>query len=145
MNSNFEKLHDVLLNCWNSFNIICATDTWFTDKEFKNNSSFHLLNFNFIHQERKTGKKGGGILIYLKNDTKFKMIKYLSVFDGVIECVTNEIENKNSKKLLTTCYYRWPSGAIKGLDSYLENVFKKTNTEFKLWFVDGDFNLNCLE
>ena len=27
MNSNFEKLHDLLLNCSNSFNIICVTET----------------------------------------------------------------------------------------------------------------------
>ena len=27
MNSNFEKLHNVLLNCSNCFNIICITET----------------------------------------------------------------------------------------------------------------------
>ena len=27
MNSNFEKLHDLLLNCSNSFNVICGTET----------------------------------------------------------------------------------------------------------------------
>ena len=33
-------------------------------------------------------------------------------------------------------------GAIKGLNSSLENVFKKANTENKLCFAVGDFNLN---
>ena len=51
MNSNFEKLHDLLLNCSSSFNIICVTETWSTDKDFKNNSSFHLPHFDFIYQE----------------------------------------------------------------------------------------------
>ena len=37
MNSNFEKLHDLLLNCLNSFNLICVTDTWSTDNDIKNN------------------------------------------------------------------------------------------------------------
>ena len=37
MNSNFEKLHDLLLNCLNYFNLICVTDTWSTDKDIKNN------------------------------------------------------------------------------------------------------------
>ena len=54
MNSNFEKLHDLFLNRSNSFNIICVTETWSTDKDFKNNSNFHLPNFYFIHKERKT-------------------------------------------------------------------------------------------
>ena len=134
-----------VLKCSNSFNIICVTETWSTDKDFKNNSNFHLPNFDFIHQQRETGKKGGGILIYLKNDIKFKIIEDLSVSDGDNECVTVEIENKNSKNLLITCCYRPPSGAIKGLNSYLENIFKKANTENKLCFVVGDFNLNCLD
>ena len=33
---------------------------------------------------------------------------------------------------------------LKDLIAFLENVFKKINTENKLFFVAGDFNLNCL-
>ena len=58
MNSNFEKPQDSILNCSNSFNIICVTETWSTDNDIKSNLNFHLPNFDFIHQERKTGKKG---------------------------------------------------------------------------------------
>ena len=43
--------------------------------------------------------------------------------------------------MIITCCYRPLSGAIRGL----ENVFKKANTENKLCFVAGDFNLNCLD
>ena len=50
MNANFEKLHDLLLNCLNSFNLICVTDTWSTDNDIKN-------NFDVIYQEKTTGKK----------------------------------------------------------------------------------------
>ena len=97
------------LNCSNSFNIICVTEPWSTDKDFKDNSSFHFPNFDFIHYERKTGKKLGDILIYFKNDIKFKIIKDLSVSDGDNECVIVGIENKNSKNLLITCCYRTSS------------------------------------
>ena len=55
------------------------------------------------------------------------------------------MENKNSKNLIITCCYRPQYGAIKELNSFLENVFKKINTENKLCFVAGDFNLNCLD
>ena len=145
MNSNFEKLHDLLLNCWNSFNIIFVTETWSTGKDFKNDSNFHLPNFDFTHQQRETVKKRGGILIYLKNDIKFKVVEDLSLSDGDNECVTIEIENKNLKNLLITCCYRPPSGAIIRLNSFLENIFKKANTENKLSFIVGDSNLNCLD
>ena len=46
--------------------------------------------------------------------------------------------------IIAPCY-RPPSGAIKGINSFLENVFKKVNTENKLCFVADDFNLNCLD
>ena len=36
------------------------------------------------------------------------------------------------------------NGAIKGLNSLLEIVFKKANTESELCFVAGDFNLDDL-
>ena len=47
--------------------------------------------------------------------------------------------------MIITCCYRPPSRAIKGLNSFSENIFKKANTENKLCFVAGDFNLNCLD
>ena len=77
------------------------------------------------------------------NDIKFKITENLSVSDGNNECVSVEIENKNSKSLLITCSYRPPSGANKEFINYLENVFKSTNAENKLYFVVTDFNLNC--
>ena len=139
MDSSFEKLHDLLLNCSNSFDIFCITEAWSTDKDLKRNSNFHSLNFNFV------GKKGVSILIYLKNDIKFKIID-LSVSDGDNGCAAVETENRNSKYLLITCCYRRPSGAIKGLNShYLEKVFKKTITENKFYFAVSDFTLNCLD
>ena len=56
----------------------------------------------------------GGILIYVKNHIKLKVIKDLSVSDGDSGCVTVETENKNSKNLIITLCYRRPSRAIKG-------------------------------
>ena len=51
----------------------------------------------------------------------------LSVSDGNNKCVIDDIENKNSKKLLFTYFYRPPCGAIKRLKGFLENVFKENN------------------
>ena len=89
-------------------------------------SIYQLL---FYTSKKKNWNKRAGILIYSKNDIKFKIIKHLSVSDGNSECVTVEIENNNSKNLLITCCYRTACGAIKGINSFLENVFKKANTE----------------
>ena len=89
--------------------------------------SIYQTLISYIRKE-KLAKKGGGILIYVKNRIKFKIIKDLSVSDDVSECVTAKIENTISKNLIITLCYRQPSGAIKGLNSFFENVFKKANT-----------------
>ena len=100
IHSKFDKFLDLPLNRSNCFNIICVNDTWPKDKDFKNYSRFSLPNFHFLHEGRNSGKKVSGVLIYLKNDIKFKIIKDLSVSDG---------ENKNSKSLLIKCCYGLPS------------------------------------
>ena len=46
--------------------------------------------------------------------------------------------------IITWCY-RPPWGAVKGLNTFLENVFRKANTEKKLCFAAGDFSLNYLD
>ena len=79
-------------------------------------------------KKEKLTKKGDYVLIYVKNRIKFKIIKDLSVSDDVSECVTAKIENTISKNLIITLCYRQLSGAIKGLNSFFENVFKKANT-----------------
>ena len=57
IDSNFEKQHNFLLNCSDSFNMICVTKKWNADEDLKNNSNFDLPKLDFIHQEIKTGKK----------------------------------------------------------------------------------------
>ena len=58
MNSNFEKLDNLLLKCSNSFYIICVTDTWSAGKGFDTDLNFHLPNFDFMHQEKNSNKNG---------------------------------------------------------------------------------------
>ena len=60
---NFDNLLDILRNSKYSFNILCITETWCTDTTLKSNPNLHLPNIDLISQERKTNKRGGGVLI----------------------------------------------------------------------------------
>ena len=51
----------------------------------------------FYTSRKKNRQKRGGILIYLINYIKFKIIKHLFVSDGNNECATVDIEYKSSK------------------------------------------------
>jgi hypothetical protein len=72
MQANFESFKLLLEESGYSFNIICLTETWSSDKAFIDNSNFQIPNYNAIHLERATNKKGGGVLIYIKNNFLYK-------------------------------------------------------------------------
>ena len=93
-----------------SFNIICVTETWCSDSELNNNSTFYLPNFKTIPLERKSKKRRGGVLIYLKNNLVYRMRDDLTVADGDKEILTIEILNQESKNILLSCCYRPPHG-----------------------------------
>ena len=65
LSKNFDNLLDILRDSNNSFNVLCITETWCTDSTLKNNTNLHLPNFDIISQERKTNKRGGGVIIYI--------------------------------------------------------------------------------
>ena len=65
LSKNFDNLLDILRESDNSFNVLCLTETRCTDSTPKSNTNLHLPNFDIISQERKTNKRGGGVLIYI--------------------------------------------------------------------------------
>ena len=141
---NFESFRELLETTDDSFNIICLTETWSKDLEFKTNSLFHLQQYNSIHSERKSKKKGGGLLIYIKNDLIYKVRNDLSVSDDDRESLTIEIINKTSKNILVSCCYKPPNGNTRSFNKHLENIYNISSNEKKLLFILGDFNINCL-
>ena len=62
-------------------------------------------------------------------------MKHIFVSGGKNKCTTVKIEHNSSKNVLITCCYRPSCGVIRGLNRYLQNVFKKVNTENKFYFV----------
>ena len=53
MRSNLDEFHTLLEESKHSFNVVCLTETWLNDYEFKTNSNYHLPNYEGIHYERK--------------------------------------------------------------------------------------------
>ena len=127
-----------------SFNIICLTETWCSNSEIINSSYFDINNYKSIPFERKTNKRGGSILIYVKTDFMYKIRKDLSIFDKYREILTIEIISKESKNMLLLCCYRSPKGITENLTAYLASIFQGVQNQKKKSFIIRDFNLNCL-
>ena len=65
--------HDLLINCSNSFNIICISEMWFSNIHVYNNSNYDLPGYDSIYLENETCKKGGGVLIYIQKHSQYKL------------------------------------------------------------------------
>ena len=65
LNKNFDKLLEFLSIMKNEFDIIAISETWCNDDNININSLYQIPNYTPIHQIRKTGNKGGGLVLYM--------------------------------------------------------------------------------
>ena len=84
MRSNLDDFHTLLEESKHSFNVVCLTETWLNDYEFKTNSNYYLPNYEGIHYERKINKSGGGVLCILGMNSPIKF-ETICVFLKAIE------------------------------------------------------------
>ena len=121
MSKHFDNLLDILRDSNNSFNVLCITETWCTDSTLKNNTNLHLPNFDIISQERKTNKRGGGVLIYIHKSLTCNLRNDLCVSDKDKEILIIEISRENEKNIFLSCCYRPPDGDCENLSGFIQN------------------------
>ena len=63
LHKNIDKLKDFLNDIKGKFSVIVLSETWIDDDKADLNSLFHIPNYSFIHEKRKTKHKGGGLEI----------------------------------------------------------------------------------
>jgi hypothetical protein len=95
--------------------------------------------------ERKTNKRGGGVLIYVHENFEYCVRNELSVSDRDKEIVTIEITNNKTKNILLSCCYRPPDGVSENLSMFLQQIIKKGINEKKENYLIGDLNMNCFQ
>ena len=145
MKKNFEEFRDLLAELQFSFSMICITETWLANSSFESDSSMHLANYKSYHYERKTGKKGGGVCVFMHETLKYKIRANLSVSRAANETLVIEIDQKKEKNILISVNYRPPGSNIAAYTAYLENFFIDITKEDKRTIFLGDFNLDCLK
>ena len=64
LKTNFENFGNLLNNKGSSFN----TETWCSNSEIINSSRFDISKYNAILFKRRTNKREGSVLIYVKTD-----------------------------------------------------------------------------
>ena len=143
---NFNNLLDILRDSNYSLNILCIAETWCTDSTLKSNSNLHLPNFDLISRERKTSKRGDGVLIYIQKHLNCNLRNDLCVPGKDKEVHAIEISRENDKNILLGCCCRPPNGDSENLSTFLQNnIIEKSVSEKKICYMIGDFNMNCLK
>ena len=110
MRSNLDDFHTLLEESKHSFNVICLTETWLNDHELQINSIYHLPNYEGVHYGQKNNKRGGGVLMYIRNDITYKTEIDLCIFDGEREILTIELLTKKMKNIIVSCCYKSRNG-----------------------------------
>ena len=116
--------------------IITVTETWLNDN-ISNNEIFPT-GYNIIKKDRFSGKRGGGVLIALRNNINYNLVS-LGAWSNELEIAAVEMELINTKKTLICACYRPPNVDInKWL--HLFTSFFEFSSNYELVLICGDFN-----
>lgn len=117
--------------------IICLTETWLNSQKMQ----FNVHNFVIASMYNRLSTDGGGTLILVKRNLKFKPRMDISAtsVERVCEIACTETEN-----YIILCIYRPPSANFMNFLSSMEEALKKVFSSRKSIVVCGDFNVNVL-
>ena len=104
--SKLSCFHDVVMA--NQFDIIALTETWL-DSWILNHELLPIgYNINIFRHDRE-GKRGGGVLLAIKESIKTDQFNFTSQSLGIVSVVVNSM----SKNVLVCVCYRPPNAGIE--------------------------------
>ena len=83
-----------------NFDIITVTETWLNDTI--SNKEILPCGYNIVRRDRMTEKRGGGVLMALREGLQYDTITPKD--QPNLEIVAVELKTKNTKCLLSVCY-----------------------------------------
>ena len=127
-------LHQLLQFGWRS-DIACFSETWLTPTT--PDSLLTLQNFTHYRRDRTSGRRGGGLLIYVRSH--FRATRRVDLETNDIECLAVELVLSSTKCYLVLCY-RPPNSCQNTFFLFLNNLLHKLENTHSLILLVGDFN-----
>ena len=131
--------------------VICVVETWLSD--IVNNDTIAIPGYHIFRQDRNIlvensyKKRGGGIVIYVRNNiASYCNIMKESNCDVSLEQLWVKIQKPNMKKMVIGAIYRPPSSGVTAGMDMLNNTCRdimggKRDTKNDIVIV-GDFNID---
>ena len=115
--------------------IIGVTESWVTDKIF--DSELHLDNYRTFRCDRQTGNRGGGVLLYIKDDLNPTEFHVDTEYDEQVWCYIGDL-------LVGVCY-RSSNLEIVGQDNETNLMKMLHEVCNKHVLIMGDFNYPAID
>ena len=119
-----------------NLDIIRVTETWLNDNI--SNNEIIPTGYNIIRKDRSSGKRGGGVLIALRNNINYNLVS-LGAWSNELEIAAVEIELINTKKTLICALYR-PPNVDTNEWLHLFTSFLEFSSNYESILICGDFN-----
>lgn len=107
----------------NKLDVVGVSETWFHD--IVNDNLILSPGYNLVRNDRASGKRGGGLCFYVKDNLVFQSLEGLNEEDG--ELLSIIVEKEFQKNILIVLVYRPPSGNVvkflESLKEYLKQVY----------------------
>lgn len=123
-----------------NLDVVGVTETWL--QGHVTDSLVSCPGYNIIRQDRGSGKGGGGLCLYVKDNIEFQDLPN-SWNDVDCEIKPIIIERKFQKNVLLVLLYRPPQGKVDQFISHLKNMLDLIYDENKMdLLLMGDFNID---
>ena len=131
----------VFLSCVkHKFSVIGISETWF--KQTTDTRMFDIPGYSLL-QVCRSNKRGGGVLLYIRDGIDYKLRNDLSGEHAGFESIFVEIVTDDSKSIVG-CVYRAPDNDIPSFIQSFDHHMQIIGQERKDIYLMGDFNVNLL-
>lgn len=116
-------------------------ETWLNNSI--SNSLINIKDFNIARLDRKINKKGGGVLLHIRDDLEWDNIDSIyNVSNKNIELLTVLIQRKYTKPIYISAVYIPPTGNINECITQLDQIADYISSKNADWLLGGDFNVD---
>lgn len=132
---NFYNLEQIIQSCKSSIDIIVLSEVNISDETV---SLFNLRGYT-QHYELRKNRKGGVILLYVKNNLIFKQQKTKTYS---FECIAGSVITNSKNNIWLCCVYKPPDTSKWLFTRELKSLLTALRLSSKNLFIIGDMNID---
>lgn len=137
ISSTTDQIEKILTD--SNLDFLCVSETLL--KNTSPRSAFYIPGFSIFRRDRTTGKRGGGLLFYVKDNLKCTQLSVQDKVEEEIECIALTIHLSPQMSFIVVGIYRPPNSDASFYTSFKE-ILRYLNSLGKEIIVLGEFNVN---